>query len=187
MLKIYGGWWLTLQTPSLNESRSAHPCIPSQQSISQSIHPSIRLSIYPSDLASTCILAQRVTSTQAGSHTHAHNYARTHMHTFKSTHPSIRCQSVLRPHTHTHTLSTHTLEHAHTNTYIYAYSPDPVAQFAVQQICNLPSVQGSWSYRTQIQANNFRGDWSWDSFYSHSLSTAQSSKQLSLSMCSLYW
>ena len=70
----------------------------------------------------------------------------------------------------------HTLGHEHTwaQTHIYIHASYSFGQVA-QQTCNLASIQ-EWWYRTQIQPNNFRGDWSWDSFYSHSLLTAESSK-----------
>ena len=168
MFKIYGGWWLILQTPSLNESRSAHPCIEIQQFLA----PSIRLSIYSCDLASLHLSSHTGSQERRQGRTQAHTI--THAHTFKSTNPSTLCQSVCHPHTHTHAQHTHTWARTHIHIHL-CILPGPVAQFAARQICILSSIQGSW-YRTQIQPNNFHGDWSWDSFYTHSLSTAESSK-----------
>ena len=140
-----------------------HPCI------HIAIRRSVRPSIYPSDLTSI------IPSLHTGSHAHRQGHACTYTctHTFKSINLSILCQSVHPSPTCTHAHSgTYTFEHAHIYAYMHAYSPGPVAQLAARQICNLSSIQGSW-YRTDVQPNNFRGDWSWDSFYSHSLSTAQ--------------
>ena len=175
MLKFYGGWWLILQTPSLNESRSAHPCIQIQQSIAQPIHPSVHQSIWSS------IYPRTQGHKNAGRGAHMRTQWRTHTCTHLNPPIPPTSDSPSVAHIQAHTLSTHihTLEHAHTYTYIYAYSPGPVAQFAARQICNLSSVHESW-YRTQLQPDNFRGDWSWDSFYRHFLSTAESSKAVEI-------
>ena len=99
------------------------------------------------------------------------------MYTCKFTHLSIFCPS--RP--SVARIRTRTFRHAHIYTYIHAYSTGPVAQLAARQICNLSSIQGSW-YRTHVQPNSFRGNWSWwAGFYSHSLSTAESSKAVVIS------
>ena len=143
-------------------SPSMHPF--SNPSINPSIH-TIRPSIYPSDLASI------IPSSHAGSHARRQGRAHVHTRTYtcKSTHLSILCPS--RP--SVARIYTRTFRHAHIYAYMHAYSTGPVVQLA---ICNLSSVRGSW-YRTHVQPNSFRGDWSWwAGFYSHSLSTAESSK-----------
>ena len=90
----------------------------------------------------------------------------------KSTHLSILCLS--RP--SVTGIHNRTFRYANIYAYMHAYSTGPVAQLAARQICNLSSVEGSW-YRTHVQPNSFRGDWSWwAGFYSHPLSTAESSK-----------
>ena len=89
-------------------------------------------------------------------------------------HPPTHSLTLSPAYTHARS-DTHAFELAPIYTYMHAYSPGPVAQFAARQICNLSPIQGTW-YRTHVQPNHFRGDWSWDSFYSHSLSTTESSK-----------
>ena len=143
-----------------------HPCI--HLANHRSTHPSVRPSIFPSDLASI------IPSSHTGSHARTQGRAHVHTRTYtcKSTHLSILCPSrpsVARIHTRT-------LRHAHIYAYMRAYSKGPAAQLTARQICNLSLVQGSW-YRTHVQPNSFHGDWSWwAGFYSHSLSTAESSK-----------
>ena len=107
-----------------------------------SLNPSIRLSIYPSDLASMHLSSHTGSQARRRGRTHAHTI--THAHTCTHLNPPIPPSSVSPSvaHIHTHTLSTHALEHAHTYTYMYAYSPGPVAQFAARQICNLSSIPG---------------------------------------------
>ena len=160
-----------------------HPCI--HLAIYRSIHPSIRPSIYPSDLASI-IPSLHTRSHAAGRVAHTCTHARTHMYTCKSTHLSIlcpSCPSVARIHTRT-------FSHAHIYAYMHAYSTGPIAQLAARQNCNLSSIQGSW-YRTHVQPNSFRGNWSWwAGFYSNSLSTAESSNLkavvINLRKCALF-
>ena len=100
-----------------------------------SLNPSIRLSIYPSDLASVHLSSHTGSQVRRRSRTHTHTI--THAHICTRLNPPIPPSSVSPSvfHINTHTISTHThtLEHTHTCTYMYAYSPGPVAQFAARQ------------------------------------------------------
>ena len=146
---------------SFSEGVKVSPCVHESfhapKFSNPSLNPSVRQSIYPSDLASMHISSHTRSQPHRQGRTHAHTI--THAHTCTHLNPPIPPSSISPSvaHIHTRTLSMRTPEHAHTYTYMYAYSPGPVAQLAARQICNLSSIQRSW-YRTQIQPNNFRGD-----------------------------
>ena len=124
-------------TDTFKEGDKISPCVHESIHASKfsnpSPNPSIRLSLYPSDLASMHISSHTGLQAHRQGCTHAHTI--THAHTVTHLNPPIPPFSVSPSvaHIHTRTLSTQTLEHAHTYTYMYAYSPGPVAQLAAQR------------------------------------------------------
>ena len=111
---------IDLTDSSLNESRSA---IHASKFSNPSLSPSIRLSIYPFDLASMH-LSSHTGSQECSRHGRTHAHTITHAHTYTHLNPSILPSSVspsvahihIHTHTHTHTRSAHT--HTWTRTHI---------------------------------------------------------------------